>query len=440
MNGPQLVGSLYTLSQLLLRASAATRQDPFIFMATNDTLHLVPYDRAYLVSFEKQKPTIVGISGQIQVNELAPLVQQVQDAIASFSDATKPTAVEANNVPQESHAAVYWLPIFYDKELILGLWLEQWNQPSFAFPLEGVERLLVEFLAPAYGIAWHRVHGRLSPSFLWAKHRRKSIAALALACLLLFVIPVPLRIVAPCEVIAADPYIVRAPVEGVISEVVVLPGTQVAQGAPLVRYDRLAQESALKAAENQYLAKKLEVERAAVLGIKDPQKQGDLGVLQAQMLKEQANLKYVAGEVQKLTILSPVHGVVIIDSPDEWRGRPVRIGEKILTVGDPSKTKIQIWIPESDNVLINLQMPIKIVLNVSPMTSYAAKIDYIANETTIAQHEIPSYLAKAEWVDKPPEGVKLGLRGSAVIYGESVSLFYYIVRKPWYALRTFLGL
>ncbi len=45
---------------------------------------------------------------------------------------------------------------------------------------------------------------------------------------------VPLRVVAPCEIVPEDPYLVTAPLNGVISEVVVDSGADVAKGDLLV--------------------------------------------------------------------------------------------------------------------------------------------------------------------------------------------------------------
>ena len=48
-------------------------------------------------------------------------------------------------------------------------------------------------------------------------------------------------------------------------------------------------------------------------------------------------------------------------------------------------------------------------------------------------------MAEGDWV-KPVTDVKLGVKGSAVLYGERVSLLYYIFRKPLMTVRDFLGI
>ena len=142
--------------------------------------------------------------------------------------------------------------------------------------------------------------------------------------------------------------------------------------------------------------------------------------------------------MSKLDAKAPEHGIVMINDPDEWRGKPVKEGEKVMIVGDPTQTKVRIWVPENDNIVLDPEAKITIFLNINPVKSYRASLIYIANETTISDEHVPSFVAEARWVDVPPD-LKLGLKGSAVLYGEKVSLFYFIMRKPWASFRKFLG-
>jgi multidrug efflux pump subunit AcrA (membrane-fusion protein) len=284
-----------------------------------------------------------------------------------------------------------------------------------------------------------RVSHRLSLRKALTKNPRRTYAIALVVVALLLLIRLPLRIVAPCEIVSSHPYPIRAPLEGVVKEIVVKPGEWVNKDDLLLLYENQVQKASLQSAEKQLLAKELELQRAAVLGWKDEQLQNELAILKAQKQKEEASLKFTQYEVGLLEVKSPIAGVAVIDSPEDWRGRPVKAGEKILTVSDPNHTKVKIWIPESDNVPLDPAKAVKIFLNTAPSYSYAAQIEYISNEASINENEIPSFVAMANWTGDQPTDAKLGLKGSAVLYGESVSLFYYILRRPWYALRNLIG-
>jgi hypothetical protein len=162
-------------------------------------------------------------------------------------------------------------------------------------------------------------------------------------------------------------------------------------------------------------------------------------VLTLQLQKEKIRLQLAKSEAEKLYVKAPIDGVIMLDNPEEWRGHPVKIGERILMISNPDQTKIRMWIPESDNIPFEEKQPVKVFLNISPNTSYTTRLIFISSYSEITAQGIPSFVAEAEW-EKQPANVKLGLKGTAILYGEDVSLFYWIIRRPWTAIRNFLGL
>jgi multidrug resistance efflux pump len=254
----------------------------------------------------------------------------------------------------------------------------------------------------------------------------------------MFIVRVPLRIAAPCEVVPQDPTVVTAPLEGIIQEIVVKPGEQVKKDQLLVDYDKQVPLQSLRAAKKQVQMGQAEVNRAETLGLTDPKALIELGLLKIKLQKDKVALDLAEYQNSQLDIKAPVNGVVIMDSPEDWRGRPVKVGEKIMMLGSPDNTKVRLWIPESDNIPLDFNTPIKVFLNISPTYTYSAKLNYIANETTLHENYIPSFVADATW-EKQPEEVKLGLKGTAVLYGERVSVIYFLLRKPWLTVRNFFG-
>ena len=51
---------------------------------------------------------------------------------------------------------------------------------------------------------------------------------------------------------------------------------------------------------------------------------------------------------------------------------------------------------------------------------------------------VQSFVAEADWL-KPEPGAKTGLKGSAILFGQDVPLFYWIFRRPWVAVRRWTG-
>ncbi len=123
--------------------------------------------------------------------------------------------------------SVYWLPLAPWGEPSYGIWFERWQDNGW----DEKSGHFLSLLSQSYTAAFERVEPRTF--FNRAKQKivnRKRLWGLAL-CVLIAVLfwRVPLRVVAPCEIVPEDPYLVTAPLNGVISEVVVDSGADVAR-------------------------------------------------------------------------------------------------------------------------------------------------------------------------------------------------------------------
>ncbi len=444
-----LIQHMAAINRLNLKAFSAKNKQALIFIILNDTIQAARYDRAVLWGMQGNKPRILGVSGQTAVNKDAQLTKQWQALAEGLTTPNKAGLLNASSFNTEAeptwrqfheqtNSQVIWLPIFSDEELVLGLWLESFGKPAEGEIVDESIKFLSNYLTPAYGSAWKK----LTPSFkLQEKGITKQQIAIVLAgfLLFLFIVRVPLRVVAPCEIVANDPFFVTAPLEGIVEEVKVNPGENVKKGDILFEYDKRIPLRNLKVAQKEVEVLEAEVNRGRTLGLDDKKSRTELGIQQLKLEKGKIDLNYALWQSTQLTQKSKEDGVVMLDNPDAWRGKPVKVGERILSINDPKDTKVRIWIPEDDNIVLDEEKPIRVVLNINPSKSYDAKLLYIANESMISTASVPSFVAEANWV-RQPDDIKLGLKGTAILYGQKVSLFYFIIRKPWGALRHYLGM
>lgn len=440
---------IFVINRLSLKAFSAESLSSLIFIILNDTIRLVQYDRALLWDLQKKDPALLGVSGQPQFDKKSLLAKKWHALVSLIANPGKPQILRRENFEKradiwdelqgKSNTTVLWLPIFVDQKPIAGLWLELWHYHPTPPPEKERElALLNEHLIPAYAASWSKLRSHL-PLLAGKLFNRQQLVALGAALLLaLFLIRVPLRIVAPCEVVPRDPVLITAPLQGVIKEVLVDPGERVRKGHLLAQYEKEAPLQNLKAAEKEAAAATAELNRAMNLGEKDLEARSQISILELKRQKAEVNLALLRYEAGRLDIPSPIDGVVILENRDEWRGHPVEIGQKIMVVTDPDKTKVRFWIPENDNVKVNLNEPIKVVLNITPWITDEAKITYIGNASTVPANNIPSFEAEADWVKKPQDA-RIGLKGSAILYGEHVSLIYFLFRKPWSYARAMVG-
>lgn len=437
---------LSTLNKLTSKAYEAENSQALIFIILNDTFHLMKYERAILWDMESATPKLLGISGFAKVDHRSEAVERWKALLESLKEPSKAQLLDADKFPGNQdlfhevqknlrHPTMMWIPIRSQQKTLLGLWLEgcQKEDPNVSF--DDLLTLMDHFLAPPYAGAWRKFAPKLAGRS--AKRLIYHLGAIVLGASLFFM-PFPLRVVAPCQVVPKDPYVVTAPLEGIIESVVARPGQQVAKGMPLIEYDKKVPFQELKAAQKQVEMIQTELNRSRTLGLKDDKALLELSLLSLKLDREKINLDLLQYNAGLLSVKSPEDGVVMIDDPDDWRGKPVKVGEKILTVSDPNQSKIRIWIPEHDNVLLDPEKQIKIFLNVIPEQSFEAKLDYVANESTISEKHVPSFIAEANWIGEAPD-VHLGVKGTAILYGKDVTLFYYLIRRPLNYFRELIG-
>jgi hypothetical protein len=137
-------------------------------------------------------------------------------------------------------------------------------------------------------------------------------------------------------------------------------------------------------------------------------------------------------------VTAPRSGIALFADPNDWIGRPVTIGERLLEIADPNKSELEIWLPVADAITLNSGAEVDFFLNVAPDAPLHAKLRQTSYEAVLSPSGVLGYRLKAELTD-PASPPRIGLRGTAKIYGDQVSLFYYLIRRPLAAARQLLG-
>lgn len=436
---------------LTMKAMESNTIEELIFTLVNDTSQLIPYDRAILWQVhDQQTPQPLGVSKEAASKTTSELIQTLSDLIGKINRPDELRSLKPADFPgkeeifqeyQKTHSSsILWVPIWEQGGSRICLWLEK-TGVSLTSPYFNEDTLCVfqEYLIPGYKAAWEKIapvniQTRLSNLFA-----KKNIALVSLALIFLSLyIHVPLRIVASCEVVAVDPYLIAAPVKGIIGQIIVKPGQEVAKGALLYEYDRREAEHDLLASQKKVEIVQSELLQAMSQHGENQPSADELATANFRLKKEMVELNYAKYRASLLLGHSPVSGVAVVDNPDNWQGRPVNVGEKIMFIADPKKTQVKVWIAEADNVLIHLPTSLEVYLNPFPEVTLHATLKYVSQEPVLTGKGSYSFVGEADWVGEARE-MKLGLKGNAVLYGENVSLMYYVLRKSIYSFRHFFG-
>ncbi len=438
---------LRTLYQLSNDIFASENRQDLCFRMLNNTIQLFPYKRAVLWAFEGKQPKLTGISGQENVNPNSPLAELWNTIILSVKDNkslqllnNKSSGLEniwERLAEKTSGLSVMWVPILVNDQLRAVLWLERWKDDKW----DSSECEIMSSLAQNYSLAWkhfNRSSGLLN-KIVSGKNRVFTAIVCPVVIFFLYFQTISLRVVAPCEIIPKDQVLITAPLDGVVKEILIQPGDHVKKGDLLFNYESRIIIQELKVAQKEVEIIKSQYNRARLRAFKDNKAMEEIRSLKYRLEQEDVRLKLAVANSKYLEVHAPIDGICMVDNPEYWIGRPVQIGERIMLLFQAEKNKVRIYLPESDNILFDRKKPVKIILNADPASKHTAILSYISPQVSQTPQGGAAFIAEAEFKNRNTT-IKVGSKGSAIVYGESVRLIYWLLRKPLAGFRLFFGI
>lgn len=433
---------LLTLLQLERDIRQAEDRNQLGFMLVNDTHRLLPYDQAVFFTWGSMgQVQIRTISAIAHVDQQAPFVIWLRQALKSLQSSANarechsplPEQLPGTLAQQWSEwqqGQVCYCPLLSTSGVLLGgLWL------SRSQPWHRSEQLLLTRLAEAYAYSWQALAPR-SSGWLAGLRSRPALGLALVGLLGLGLIPVSQTVLAPAQVVAYQPLVVSSPINGVVDEILVQPNQPVAAGDVLFQLEDTSIRSQYEVAKKSLAVAEANYLQASQKAFVDLRSKGELAVLQAVREEKQAELHYQAELLARTQVTAEQDGVAIFANANDWLGRPVVVGEKVMTLADIHDTWLEIWLPVDDAIVLEPGVEATLFLNIAPLAPLQAVLAQTSYEASLSPQDILAYRLTATFSgDKP----RLGLKGTAKIYGPEVSLGYYLLRRPLAAVRRWLG-
>lgn len=114
-------------------------------------------------------------------------------------------------------------------------------------------------------------------------------------------------------------------------------------------------------------------------------------------------------------------------------------GERIMEVADPSRMQLRIDVPVADAIAVAPGASVRAFLDSDPLRPAKATVVSASFEARMVEGDKLAYRIYAE-LEEQPQGMRLGIRGTAQVYGDRVFLGYYLFRKPIALMRQKFGL
>lgn len=453
---------LLTLIDLGQRARSAQSADELAFLAVNDTYALAPYRQAVLwwedggvravsglVQVEKHAPFVhflnrLGTALSTQVGEVSPAPLRL-----IFSELDEDLAAEWSQwLPAEG----LWIPLrsdvrdsgptrggllltadaaWEDNQLTLlgewaGVWLHAWRAMFRPAPWS-LARLKIAVLN-----GWSKLK-QAEQDKPWWQRRRQRFVLLVLAVLFF---PVRLSVLAQGELLPANPAVIRAPLDGVIGQIHVRPNQVVKSGDVLFSFDEAPIAARLEVARQSLATAEAEYRQTAQLALNDAKVKGQMAMLLGKIAEKRAEAEFVTGQFERARVQAPQDGIVMLDDPTEWIGRPVKTGERVMRVADPADAEIEAWIPIVDAIPLPEKASVSLYLAASPFSSVKGELRYLGHDAMPRPDGTYAYRLRASLSENTSQ--RIGSKGTVRISGDWVPLVYWVTRRPLAAARQFL--
>jgi multidrug efflux pump subunit AcrA (membrane-fusion protein) len=261
-----------------------------------------------------------------------------------------------------------------------------------------------------------------------------AIAAIAAA-----MIPVRASMLAPAEIVAAEPFAVRAPFDGVVDSIHVTPNARVHKGDVLIALDITERQAKAEVAQKALEIARAEYAEATQQAMSDPRQKGRLAILQSKVEQAQVEYDYDRTMLRRASVVAPQDGVAVFDDPHQWIGRPVTLGERIMVVAPPQSPDLDISVPIADVVTFQTGADVTFFPNVTPDQPWRGHLLYASYGSAPSADGVLSYQFRAR-LDDPQGGLRLGLKGTAKVFGQHEPFALWALRRPIAIVRAWLSL
>lgn len=446
MTSPGDVVLLLQLAELESLARQADSVQQLSFHIANDAHPLLRYRQAMVFSARGDTWRLLNVSGLVSLDEQSPYIVWLAHARTWLRQQlaggeprwiTQDDAADAGDTLRDGWAewwssGVWALPLRSRAGQVLGWVLFLMDDP----PGPGAGIVMTR-LTQAWGYHWEMLAGREHDFSRWWRGRTRRIA-IAVALLLPFV-PIRQSALAPAEVTSLDLQMVSAPLEGVVKAVHVQPNQPVKAGQPLFSLDDTTLSHRLDVAAQAVAVADAELLAARQNAFRSDESKAQLTTLQSRAEERRAELESIRSQLQRLTVAAPRDGVAVFADINDWLGKPVVTGERIMQLANPDRPAMLIQLPVADAMTLEVGAPVSLFLTVRPLSPLEGKLIETSYQAMPTPEGVPSYRLRADISNADAGIARIGLKGTARIKGGWSVLGYELLRRPLASVRALFG-
>jgi len=438
--------------KMLLEIESAARKastcKELAFIIANETRKLAGA-RQIFVFKAASKMQLTTISGLPGVDRSVPLVQDIEHLLDSCDrklgnnkrhvfDVTSGPEGKKNSLDSYPFLHMLWVPFLTRNCEIAGGMLLARETPWTQSDVTVAERLAETY---QHALALLMAEPRKTSGLkLKSIIQRKVVLGILIVILAAMAIPVPMSTLAPLEVSARNPFTVSAPVAGVIEDVLINPGEIVAKGQPIVRFSDTISRNRLELAQREVLVAKAQLKKSTQLAFNDKQGRQSLRMAMADLSLKKAELDFAREVFDRATIKAQRAGIAVYSDKQSLIGKPVAPGEQVMQITDPDKIEVIIDIAVSDAIMLKPGARVKVFLDSDPLHSREATVIFSDYQARTVSGEKLAFRVVARFNNAENKFPRIGVRGTAQVFGDRTILAYYLFRRPLSFVRQWIGL
>lgn len=433
------------LLQLEADARLAESTQELLYHLANETADVLGWRQMFVLHRKGRKMRVRASSSVARIDPHAPIICWLEDTVATLENTEGIATSAAFSLPayapknaQETSEYPFrhlmWVPLVTSRNIVYGGMLLARDTPW-----KPAHTSLAERVSATYVHAQSRLEGKrlARPSF---RRNRALLWGAVTAMTVAMFIPVPLTVLAPATVVGRNAPAVTAPLDAIVSEIAIEPGDVVEQGDLLVTFEDTELRNALLIAEEDFAVAQAELARNLQASFVDPSASADVAVSQARLDLARAQRDLAYDRFEKVRLLAPIGGRVVIDNPTEWIGQPVVVGERIMSIADQEDLVIEMQLSVNDAIPLETGAKVRAFMDTNPLSPIGATLTQQGFAPALSEDGTLSFPLRADLTDHDTSLPRIGARGIAQIFGADHPLWYVLFRRPIVAIRQSLGI
>ncbi|MCY6412702.1 efflux RND transporter periplasmic adaptor subunit [Acinetobacter sp. VNH17] len=209
-------------------------------------------------------------------------------------------------------------------------------------------------------------------------------------------VPVDKLVTANLNVEGKTRWIISAPTQGFIQQVLVRPGDKVKKAQPLIQLDdtdlriQIAeQHSLLDQAQHQFRVAMAE------------QNLTDSGLAANQIKQQEAKIQTLQRKINQTTVTAPITGTIIDGDWIQQIGTPVEDGKELFQIASQDAYKVILHVADKDIHFIQKDQNGVLKLTGLPDQTFPIRITRITPVASV-QNNVNGFKVEAAWLDSPP--------------------------------------